>query len=1014
MIKSTYNTVAVLLYNITKTSKKDTLFLLDALPISTATYTVTQDDVDNGSVENLAVVNANDENDDPLEETESTNDIDNPGKPGENGYQTITTIIETTEADLSFTKEVDLSTAELGEELTYTFTVENTGTEDLFDVEITDNSLPGLSDITYTWPGDEGELAMGETLTATATYTVTQDDVDNGSVENLAVVNANDENDDPLEETESTNDIDNPGKPGENGYQTITTIIETTEADLSFTKEVDLSTAELGEELTYTFTVENTGTEDLFDVEITDNSLPGLSDITYTWPGDEGELAMGETLTATATYTVTQDDVDNGSVENLAVVNANDENDDPLEETESTNDIDNPGKPGENGYQTITTIIETTEADLSFTKEVDLSTAELGEELTYTFTVENTGTEDLFDVEITDNSLPGLSDITYTWPGDEGELAMGETLTATATYTVTQDDVDNGSVENLAVVNANDENDDPLEETESTNDIDNPGKPGENGIPTITTIIETTEADLSFTKEVDLSTAELGEELTYTFTVENTGTEDLFDVEITDNSLPGLSDITYTWPGDEGELAMGETLTATATYTVTQDDVDNGSVENLAVVNANDENDDPLEETESTNDIDNPGKPGENGIPTITTIIETTEADLSFTKEVDLSTAELGEELTYTFTVENTGTEDLFDVEITDNSLPGLSDITYTWPGDEGELAMGETLTATATYTVTQDDVDNGSVENLAVVNANDENDDPLEETEPTNDIDNPGKPGENGIPTITTIIETTEADLSFTKEVDLSTAELGEELTYTFTVENTGTGDLFDVEITDNSLPGLSDITYTWPGDEGEMAMGESLTATATYTVTQDDVDNGSVENLAVVNANDENDDPLEETESTNDIDNPGKPGENGIPTITTIIETTEADLSFTKEVDLSTAELGEELTYTFTVENTGTEDLFDVEITDNSLPGLSDITYTWPGDEGELAMGETLTATEIGRASCRERDQGRVENVAVGNANDENDDRLEETEYRSDNDNPGKQTDTAMRALT
>src|SRR5690625_6024879 len=121
---------------------------------------------------------------------------------------------------------------------------------------------------------------------------------------------------------------------------------------------------------------------------------------------------------------------------------------------------------------------------------------------------------------------------------------MGKILNARNTYTDTQDDEDNGSVENLAVVNANDENDEPLEETESTNDIDNPGKPGENGIPTITTIIETTEADLSFTKEVDQSTAELHAELPYTFTVENTGTEDLFDVEITDNSLPGLSDIT--------------------------------------------------------------------------------------------------------------------------------------------------------------------------------------------------------------------------------------------------------------------------------------------------------------------------------------------------------------------------------------------------------------------------------------------------------------------------------------
>ncbi|HLS30893.1 MAG TPA: BspA family leucine-rich repeat surface protein, partial [Flavobacteriaceae bacterium] len=56
------------------------------------TYTVTQDDVDNGSVENLAVVNANDENDDPLEETESTNDIDNPGKPGIPGEATVTII----------------------------------------------------------------------------------------------------------------------------------------------------------------------------------------------------------------------------------------------------------------------------------------------------------------------------------------------------------------------------------------------------------------------------------------------------------------------------------------------------------------------------------------------------------------------------------------------------------------------------------------------------------------------------------------------------------------------------------------------------------------------------------------------------------------------------------------------------------------------------------------------------------------------------------------------------------
>src|SRR5690625_2091984 len=564
-----------------------------------------------------------------------------------------------------------------------------------------------------------------------------------------------------------------------------------------------------------------------------------------------------------------------------------------------------------------------TVTDLTFTKEVDLSTAELGNVLTYTFTVENTGDVDLFEVEIIDNDLTGLSAINYTWPNADGELAAGEIMTATATYTVTQDDVDNGSVENLATLKAKDENGDPLDETESTDDLNNPGKPGIAGSPTITVISAAPTADLTFTKEVDLSTAELGNVLTYTFTVENTGDVDLFEVEIIDNDLTGLSAINYTWPNADGELAAGEIMTATATYTVTQDDVDNGSVENLATLKAKDENGDPLDETESTDDLNNPGKPGIAGSPTITVISAAPTADLTFTKEVDLSTAELGNVLTYTFTVENTGDVDLFEVEIIDNDLTRLSAISNTWPNVDGELAAGEIKTATDTYTVTQDDVDNGRVENLATLEAKDENGDPLDDTESTDDLNNPGKPGIAGSPTITVISAAPTADLTFTKEVDLSTAELGDVLTYTFTVENTGDVNLFEVEIIDNDLTGLSAINYTWPNADGELAAGEIMTATATYTVTQDDVDNGSVENLATLKAKDENGDPLDETESTDDLNNPGKPGIAGSPTITVISAAPTADLTFTKEVDLSTAELGDILTYTFTVENTGDIDL-------------------------------------------------------------------------------------------
>src|SRR5690625_2794551 len=512
-------------------------------------------------------------------------------------------------------------------------------------------------------------------------------------------------------------------------------------------------------------------------------------------------------------------------------------------------------------------------------------------------------------------------------------------MTATATYTVTQDDVDNGSVENLATLKAKDEDGDPLDETESTDDLNNPGKPGIAGSPTITVISAAPTADLTFTKEVDLSTAELGDVLTYTFTVENTGDIDLFEVEIIDNDLTGLTAINYTWPNADGELTAGEIMTATATYTVTQDDVDNGSVENLATLKAKDENGDPLDETESTDDLNNPGKPGIAGSPTITVISAAPTADLTFTKEVDLSTAELGDVLTYTFTVENTGDVNLFEVEIIDNDLTGLSAINYTWPNADGELAAGEIMTATATYTVTQDDVDNGSVENLATLKAKDENGDPLDETESTDDLNNPGKPGIAGSPTITAISAAPTADLTFTKEVDLSTAELGDVLTYTFTVENTGDIVFFEVEIIDNDLTGLSTINYTWPNADGELAAGEIMTATATYTVTQDDVDNGSVENLATLKAKDENGDPLDETESTDDLNNPGKPGIAGSPTITIISAAPTADLTFTKEVDLSTAELGNGLTYTFTVENTRDTYLFELEIIEYYLTGLSTI---------------------------------------------------------------------------
>ncbi|MFS2091335.1 hypothetical protein ACCC99_21355, partial [Paenarthrobacter nicotinovorans] len=90
---------------------------------------------------------------------------------------------------MEFTKSADASAvqnpAEVGDVITYTFTAKNSGNVTLKNVAITD-PLAGLSALTYTWPGAAGILLPGETVTATATYAITQADIDARHVANSA------------------------------------------------------------------------------------------------------------------------------------------------------------------------------------------------------------------------------------------------------------------------------------------------------------------------------------------------------------------------------------------------------------------------------------------------------------------------------------------------------------------------------------------------------------------------------------------------------------------------------------------------------------------------------------------------------------------------------------------------------------------------------------------------------------------------------------------------------------
>src|SRR5690606_32809404 len=113
--------------------------------------------------------------------------------------------------------------------------------------------------------------------------------------------------------------------------------------------------------------------------------------------------------------------------------------------------------------------------------------------------------------------------------------------------------------------------------------------------------------------------------------------------------------------------------------------------------------------------------------------------------------------------------------------------------------------------------------------------------------------------------------------------------------------------------LPNLSVLTYgTWPsGTSGVLAPGQGVSATATYTVTQEDVDAGSIDNQATVTLDVPDGGAIGPVESGNDPSDPGTPGNPGDPTVIDAVDP-QLNITFVKVAD-NTPDVasGETITY-------------------------------------------------------------------------------------------------------
>ncbi|HEY8955468.1 gliding motility-associated C-terminal domain-containing protein, partial [Chitinophaga sp.] len=195
---------------------------------------------------------------------------------------------------------------------------------------------------------------------------------------------------------------------------------------------------------------------------------------------------------------------------------------------------------------------------ISLVKTGALSTD--GSSITYTFTLRNTGNVTLSNLVLNDAKL-GMSNEPV-----PGTLVPGGSTTFTRTYTLTQADINAGSVTNTANTTGQTPGGGTVTDTSGTT--------GDNNTPTVVPVPSA--PGITLVKAGVVSTD--GITITYTFTIRNTGNVALSNLTLTDAKL-GMVDEAI-----PGSLAPGGSTTFTRTYTLTSADINTGSVTNTATV----------------------------------------------------------------------------------------------------------------------------------------------------------------------------------------------------------------------------------------------------------------------------------------------------------------------------------------------------------------------------------------------------------------------------------------------
>ena len=833
---------------------KDGEFLIDRIPAGASvmvhyTYTVMIPDVDTQILKNVATAHVPSNDPDKPNEEYPSNEVE-VKVPGD---ETETPVPE---GKIELTKSVDKTKAEIGDTLHYTVTASNVGGQAVDNVIVKDffGGKGTLTFIPMDGVTDNGDgsytiaaVNAGESVSLHFTYIVVQGDAP--KVLNAAVV-------------------EDPNPP---------VVVE---------KEANKHIATVDEIVTYTIRVTNTTDETVKNLLVSDtNNFTGTISANdgnkYVYNGDRtwtiASMNPGEVVEITYTYTMQAEDA--SVIENEATVKYSHDG----KNYEITSDPVKVEKPDD--------------GTITIHKDADKSIAEPSEIVTYTVTIHNGKDYDVENVRLTDANnfagvIEGVDGAGYTFENGEfliDRIPAGESVVVHYTYTVTISDVDTHILKNVATAHVPSNDPDKPEEEYPSNEVEVkvPGDEVETEIPTLT-----------LTKTVDKQSAHVGDILTYTVNVANTGDVDAQNVLVAE------------YFGGKGTLAFvpmdGVTDNSDGTYTV-------------ATVPAN-----------SSVSLSFTYVVAEDDAPEVLNAAVITEPDppVVVEKEADKHIAKVDEVVSYTIRVTNTTDSTVTDLLVSDNNnfagdIVAQSADKYTYNGNRtwtiASMEPGEVVEIEYTYTMQAED--ESTIVNQATVEYSHDGEDYKIPSEPV-EVEKPN-----------------DGTITIHKDADKSVAKPGEIVTYTVTIHNGKDYDVENVRLTDANnfagvIEGVDGAGYTFENGEfliDRIPAGASVVVHYTYTVTISDVDTQILKNVATAHVPSNDPDKPDEEYPSNEVE-VKVPGDE--------VETELPKFDVTKSVDKTKASVGDTLNYTVTVTNRSNMDAKSV-ILEDYFDGVGNLAF-------------------------------------------------------------------------